>query len=55
MLTGRTFTIVILCHHDAADAFCLVSLGSGRNLDISTIQLVLHLIALTVKGINGTH
>ena len=55
MFTRRSLTVIILCNHDAADSLCLVSLSCCRNLNIIAIQLVLHLIALTVKGVHGTH
>ena len=55
MFTRRALTIVIFCHYDAADILSFISLGSSRNLHVFAIQLVFHLVALTIESIHGTH
>ena len=55
MFARRTFAIVVFSHHDAANALSLVGFGCSRNFNIFARELVLHLVALTVEGIDGTH
>ena len=55
VLTRRALAVVVLSHHDAADALRLVCLGGGGNLHIVAVELVLHLVALAVEGVHGTH
>ena len=55
MFTRAALTVVVLGHDDTGDAVRLIVLGSRRHLFVLSVELILHMIALTVESIDGAH